>query len=187
MYLTDLPYCPQDDWYAGLYRRIYYAPASWFRKLETSPQIHSLLEMTVDVHQIEMKIGCELKYIDVLYESAHIENQKKGVFGVSKFSSTLEFSLPTHLLPNRIFMYSTVNEPMVFIVPDNNGRSWIVGNLYNPAKQQTNRLSTGQSVEGDSTLQLSYTAQSPLYRLKGEIEAIESVGAFSTGFSNGFA
>ncbi|MEJ8597080.1 hypothetical protein JSO62_00010 [Riemerella anatipestifer] len=179
--IEDLPYCPADRAVGGIATRIWYAPESSFSKiiLPTSDKL-------IDAINISLYGNNKLSFIDVFIDQNSLNEKPLG--GLRKWKSVSEFSISVLEMNARNlgFTSKVKNIPLVFFIPDANGRLWVMGNKQNAAYMSSYEGTTGKKYEDDSLITMSFTANAPLYIYKGNVWDIKTVGGFTTGFTKGY-
>ncbi|AZZ59694.1 hypothetical protein [Riemerella anatipestifer] len=183
--IEDLPYCPTDRAVGGIATRIWYAPEFFFNKIQL-PNSNTPPNKVIKTKNITLNEGKQLAFIDVFLEQNSLT--EKPIGGLRKWKSVSEFSISVLEMNARNlgFTSKVKNIPLVFFIPDANGRLWVMGNKQNAAYMSSYEGTTGKKYEDDSLITMSFTANAPLYLYEGSISSIVKVGGFTQGFSKGF-
>lgn len=185
--IEDITICPDDGIYGGIATRVWYAPISYFGKLILPDEDGDYEGVkTIAKNDIALIGKKKLRCIDVFIE--HNGLSEKAVGGQRKWKMVSELSLNVLGLTakNTGFVSKNRNRPLVLIVPDSNGKVWIVGNKRNPAYLSSYEGNTGKKMADDSVVSVDFTANTELYCYEGNVMDIKSIGAFSSGYSQGY-
>lgn len=170
--IEDLLHCPDEISLGGLRARIWYAPLSFFSKINLPTQGNFVEKKKISKEDIALKQGKSLGFIDAFLEQNALTEKVKGTQRKWKTVSELSFSLLGMKLENLGFIQTIKNEPLIFFIPDNNENIWLFGSLKNPAYLNTYEANTNKKTEEDPLLNISFIAQTELLKYEGKIEEI---------------
>lgn len=187
IHTEDIEICHDDTANGGIAGRIYYAPADAFSRFEIPTFREFILSRIIAEDNIGLSGYSTLNYADVFLEQNSLSEQLSGSMRLWKNTSELSFVLLGMNAKNLAFMTAVRNTGLVFFVPDANGNIWIFGTPKHPAYCASGEAGTEKTYEADSTVSLSFSASTMLYKYGGvSIQGIKIIGGFSRGFRKSF-
>lgn len=161
--VEDLIHCPLDNFASGIKTKIYYAPASYFEKIDL-PTLKNTYEEFVSIAQGNIQFrGGGWNSIDVLIAENELKQNLSGALQRKKTKSELEFFILGFKSKVLGFIEAHKNTPMVFIVVDAIGNNWVIGNLHNRAFIENADASTQKKYEDNSGAIIKVTSNTPLF------------------------
>lgn len=185
-YTEDLPYCDQQEHYGGVASKVWYGSVDDFSKI-TLPE-HNSFESRKIIKKNEVTLygGKTLKYIEVYLDKNPLTEKTQGSTRKQRLVSEFSFSVLGMVARNMGFVSHLKNKGMVFLIPDNNGTIWMLGTKKNAAYCADAQSVSGQQPQDDNMVNIRYTAHTELFVYNGNIEDIQAIGGFSSGFTKGF-
>lgn len=181
----DIGHCALLELSSGLRTRLYYAPASFFLKIDL-PKGESYVDaITIEKEGIEFK-GGGWSYIDILVDENEVKYLLSGSLQRKKSKTDFDFYVLGFRSEVIGFLEKNMNTPLVFAIGDSNSNNWVIGNLRNRAFISSGEGSTGRKYEDNSGMMAKITCNSCVYRYNAPLDSIELAAAFSKGFSLGF-
>ena len=163
--IEDLTNCGTNDFGSGLQTRLYYAPASFFKRINLpSPsedfQNVLLLENSFIEFQNE---NCGWAFVDLLIDENEVKSSIVGNNQRKKNKTSLDVFILG--LRSRVlgFLYKMQNEPMVFCIPTSDNISILIGNLRNRAFIEQANGTSGKQYEENSGIAASISCNSVMY------------------------
>jgi len=185
--IEDVMICPNDSIYGGIATRVWYAPIYYFGRLILPNNDGSYEDIkTIEKNNISLIRGKKLCYIDVFIEHNGLKEKAVGGQRKWKMVSELTLNILGVTAKNTGFVSKNRNVPLVFIVPDSNGKVWIVGNKVNAAYLSSYEVNTGEKIADDSMVSVEFTANTDLYYYEGNEMDIKQIGGFSSGYNQGY-
>lgn len=164
IYIEYLQDCREDN-FGGVASRLWYAPAHYFSVVVPSDEHFTNLESTRTVEKTMIKLlgGKKLKYIDAYIDNNAISEKTTGTARKLKLVSELKFAIRKMNARNLGFVKQFRNEPLIFFVKDNNGQTWVIGDLKNACYLTAYDSTTATTVEDDNILNFTFTANTELH------------------------
>lgn len=161
--VEDLKHCPQDNFASGIKTKVYYAPASYFEKIDL-PTLKNTYNDFVSIVQdgIEFR-GGGWNSIDVLIGENELKQTLSGPLQRKKSKTELEFLILGFRAKVLGFIEAHKNTPMIFVVVDAVGNNWVIGNLRNRAFMESADITTSKKYEDNSGAALKVTCNSPIF------------------------
>lgn len=183
--IEDITYCPNDNYASGVKTKIYYAPISYFDKIDL-PSLENTYEEFVSIAKngIDFR-GGGWNCIDVLIGENELKQNLVGPFQRKKSKTELEFFILGFKTKVLGLIEKNKNTPMVFIVVDAVGNNWVIGNLRNRAFFDTADISTQRKYEDNSGAAVKVTCNSPIFYFGNEMSWIDQ-GIFTREFTDEF-
>ncbi|SDE68123.1 hypothetical protein [Riemerella columbipharyngis] len=186
IFIEDLPYCPQNKAVGGISTRVWYAPANYFSKIALPAASGFSSSRVIERKGISLYGHKSLSYIDLFINQNSLTEKTSGSIKRWKLSTELKASILELNARNTGFISKVKNEALILLIPDANGRLWVMGNKKNAAYLSNYEGNTGEQYEDDSILNLTFTANTALYLYNADVSDIRAVGGFSGGYNTGF-
>ena len=183
--LENLIYCPYEDYNSGISTRLFFAPASWFAKINLPTLSNYQDSVTIQQGGVVFKKGA-WGSVDVLIDENELKNYLDGNQQRKKNRSELNVYVLGFKAGILGFLEIYKNTPMVFGVIDSNGINWLIGNLRNRAFIDTGDVATGQKYEDNAGGAIKISCKAGVLRMMDSFETVELTGAFTRGFSFAF-
>jgi hypothetical protein len=164
---------PQGENMGGIAQVVYFGLHSDVASWPTKPDNPATLaELGVLTGNLTMNPGKNLFKLYVTDDTGELEIEPVGEKDGKSFVMHLRFFTPG--LQERIlgFLNATKNDNMVFIVPDNNGATFLLGDALRPATMEASPDGIGTSKEtaGRRGVSMEFTYKtSNIYQYKGTI------------------
>ena len=183
--VEDLKHCPQDNFASGIKTKVYYAPASYFEKIDL-PTLKNTYNDFVSIVQggIEFR-GGGWNSIDVLIGENELKQTLSGPLQRKKTKTELEFLILGFRTKVLGLIEAHKNTPMVFVVVDAVGNNWVIGNLRNRAFMESADVSTQKKYEDNSGAVVKITCNAPIFYF-GNAQSWIDEGIFTREFTNEF-
>jgi len=185
--VEDLIHCPQDNFASGIKTKIYYAPASYFEKIDL-PTLKNTYENLVSIAKFGIEFrGGGWNFIDVLIGENELKQLLTGSLQRKKSKTELEFFILGFKTKILGLIELHKNTPMIFVVVDAVGNNWVIGNLRNRAFMENADVSTQKKYEDNSGVIMKITANSAILYFgnsKNWISGEKFLGDFSFEFTN---
>lgn len=161
--IDNLNYCLNDNYASGLNTKVYFAPATYFSKIDLpliSNSYGSILNL--NKQDIEFKNRGWVE-VDVLIGENELKQNLTGALQRKKNKTELEFFILGFKSKVLGFIEKHKNIPIVLIVVDAVGNNWLIGNLRNRAFFENADISTQRKYEDNSGAVVKVTCNSPIY------------------------
>lgn len=185
----DVEFCSGEDFLGGLQEaEIYfcYLPFVDSLKLPLAAASNAL------AGTVSAKITCKpnrgFQKMKALVDTSELSSQFSGSKEVSDVSDLKVFLLGVRA---QLIGFSRKfrNRPFVFIIKDNNGRQFVLGNLASPAYLKDFNMISGKKFDDDNGVDLTITSNSILYEYTQDIPIVDPkdlAGDFDSDFDIDF-
>ena len=183
--VEDLTHCPQDNFASGIKTKVYYAPATYFDKIDL-PTLKNTYDDLVSIVQggIEFR-GGGWNSIDVLIGENELKQTLSGPLQRKKSKTELEFLIIGFRTKVLGLIEAHKNTPMIFVVVDAVGNNWVIGNLRNRALMESADVTTQKKYEDNSGAVVKITANTPIFFFGNQYSWIDQ-GIFTREFTDEF-
>lgn len=162
--IEDVNFCPADNYAAGLKATLYYAPASFFKKIELpSGDLDFQNYLRISISAIEFKYTTNWSYIDILIDENELKASLNGQTKRKKTKSQLDIFILGFIPKVLGFIEKMKNEDLVFLISLSDGTSILMGNLLNRANFSGAESTSGKKYEDNSGAAISLSCNSPIY------------------------
>jgi len=184
--LEDVEHCDAVDVVGGLQpAEIFYCYLPDILTLRTPPAFSTNESAGTIKSMITCKQHKGFKKIKALIDTAGLSSKFSGKSDSSTLNGFLLGTRGQLIGMSRKLRY----RPFVFIVKDNNGRQFIIGNLVSPAYLKNFDLNTGIKYEDDNGASFTIESSSIIYEYKPNIPVLvpqDLDGDFDDDFENEF-
>lgn len=187
MILPDVFDCYEES-LGGIDRRVWYAPIDFLSLQKPTQEPHYVEDIrTIGREGIHLKDNNKLRYIDCMLSENAIVEKSVGATRRHKTATELTISIRELTARNLGFTTAIKNIPLVFFIVDNNENVWIIGTEKNPTYLTNYEANTGNKIEDDNMINLTFSTNSRLQFYNGALDKISLMKAFQKGFASGFA
>lgn len=185
--LEDIESCFNQEISAGISTRILYTPACFLYGFVLPTGESFAQNIDIPSGDMEFEDGKTWSYFDCLTDENELKVMLSGPTGKKKLRSQLDlFALG---LSSKIlgFLEAVANVPLIFAIPDQNGKMWILGNKRNGAFIEKADGTTGKKYEDNSGFAITISANTTIYNYTGDIHNFNTSGGdFNTDFNIDF-
>ncbi len=183
--IEDLKHCPQDNFASGIKTKIYYAPASYFSKIDL-PTLQNTYEDFVSIAKDGMEFrGGGWNSIDVLIDENELKQSLSGPLQRKKSKTELEFFILGFKAKVLGLIEAHKNTPMIFVIVDAVGNNWVIGNLRNRSFMESADVTTSKKYEDNSGGAVKVTCNAPIFYF-GDDRSWIDIGIFTREFTAEF-
>ena len=158
--LENLNYCVNENYASGLRTKAYFAPASYFSKINIPNRNVKYDDyVKLDKDDLAFLIGGWAE-IDILIEENELRQTLIGPLKRKKIKTELDLFIlgfKTNILG---FIEKYKNTPIIMIVVDAVGNNWLIGNLRNYALIESGDISTQRKYEENSGAKIKIVSNS---------------------------
>lgn len=166
----NIDICFNDQAASGISLRIQYIPASFVETM-TLPRTDGNIESTVKIEAsaLTLKSGKSWKGIDVVMNENELKETLVGGFANQKGLTELNIMIPSFSAKTLGFKRRFANVPLIFNIPDVNGKNWIVGTKFSPAMIESAESTTGKAYEDKAATTYTIKANTFVYLFEGDV------------------
>lgn len=166
----NLDACFNDDDATGLALRVQYIPAAFIETM-TLPSVEGAMDSTVTIADAGIVVEEDRgwKGIDVVMNENELRDILVGGIANQKGQVELTLMIPKFSTKSLGFKKRFANVPLIFNVPDTNGRNWIVGTKFSPAMIESADSTTGRAYEDRAATTYVIRANTNVYLFEGDI------------------
>lgn len=162
--------CPNDFAASGVSSRIQYIPTVFVENITLPPTegaLDALIKIPAD--GITLKADKGWKGIDVVIDENELKEMVVGGRANQKGQTELTIMIPK-LSPKALgFKRRFANVPLLFNVPDTNGRNWLVGTKFSPAYIESAESTTGKAYEDKAATTYTIKANCYIHLYEGDV------------------
>jgi len=170
----DISICPNEEVQAGLSPFAYFLPAAFVQTftLPVLSETSTLEQMGTIEADIVPITGKGFMKLDLQVDLNSVTTNLVGNKGNKKDSSTLTIFVPGTKAKVLGFKKLYKNVPGIWVVPDNNGKFFVVGTDKQPAYIDNLEITTGTTNEDNNGGTGTIISNSNLYEYTGDITLI---------------
>ena len=162
--IENINFCPEVDYTSGLKAKLYYAPDSFFKKIELpSGDLDFQNHLIISLLDIEFQEDCGWSSIDILIDENELKASLNGQTKRKKTKSQLDIFILGFIPKVLGFIEKMKNEDLVFLISLSDGTSVLLGNLLNRANFSGAETTSGKKYEDNSGAAISLSCNSPIY------------------------
>lgn len=189
-FIEDITACETNDLGSGLRTRLYYAPSTFFKRIDQpSPAGNYQERLLISPDFIEFQNeDCGWAFIDILIDENELKTSIAGSSQKKRSKTNLEIFILG--LRSRVlgFIETHMNTPLIFCIPSSDDNSMLIGTLKNRAFLDQANGTSGRKYEDNAGLAATIICNSPLYFFDENliIEPSGSEPGVITGSGGGF-
>ncbi|MGQ1944439.1 hypothetical protein EDL98_01325 [Ornithobacterium rhinotracheale] len=162
--------CPNAESASGLSLRAQYIPAAFIETMVLPAKTGKLEEIVkIASGGITLKSDKKWKGIDLVMDENELKEVLVGGKGNQKGQVELTIQIPNFGLKPLGFKRRFANVPLVWNIPDSNGKNWIIGTKFSPAMIESAESTTGKAYEDKATNTFTIKANTYVYLYEGDI------------------
>lgn len=163
--IEDITACGSNDFGSGLRTRLYYAPDTFFKRIDlpgVTQKYQEKLLISSDFIEFQTE-DCGWAFVDILIDENELKTMIPGPAQRKKTKASLEVFILGFRSRVLGFLEEHMNTPMVFCIPSIDNNSMLIGNLRNRAFFDQGNGSSGRKYEDNSGVAATINSNSPVY------------------------
>ena len=184
-FIENITHCDSNDLGAGIKAKLYFAPASFFSKIDLPAKTNFQDSLLISLLDVELISGKEWNVIECLVDENELKVKLQGNLGRKRIKPSLEvyiLGLKAKILG---FLEILKNEDLVFMIETNDGISILFGTLINPAKIEAADGSTAKKYEDNAGVSISLTTNASVYFFREKL-VINPTDSTPINFTNAY-
>lgn len=162
-FIENITNCDSNDLGAGIKANLYFAPTSFFSKIDLPAKTNFQESLLISLLDVELISGKEWNVIECLVDENELKVKLQGNLGRKRIKPSLEVYILGLRAKILGFLEILKNEDLVFMIETNDGISVLFGTLINPAKIEAADGSTAKKYEDNSGVSISLTTNASVY------------------------
>lgn len=172
--IEDINVCGTNDFGSGLQTRLYYAPASFFKRIDLPGENEDFQNvLLVEISFVEFQNEhCGWAFIDVFIDENELKSMMSG--GNQRKKSKISLEVFALGFRSRIlgFLHKMKNEPMIFCISTIDDHSILIGTLRNRAFIEQANGTSGRKYEDNSGVAITISSNSQVHFFKENLNIV---------------